>query len=262
MVFTALIATSFQNCGGYASSAVKTGVTGSSNQSSMNFASIASVGGEKFCANENEFCGFEGSATVRYGANGVYVSKVVENGTACTNDVFGDPIYGVAKSCLVGDITYPVGIPRPQGPIFSSNAVVRFRSQVNAQCLDIPGASLAPGAPLTQYPCNGTGAQAFQLLRFPDGDYALRNVISGLCVDVPGASQALSAELRQYPCNFSPAQKFRFVFTGYLRQVHILNINSWMALTVPGHFTEGATIVQYTPEFDTFDWSAFVIEAL
>jgi len=37
---------------------------------------------------------------VRYGANGLFVVKTLTDGTACTNEVFGDPAPDVAKSCF------------------------------------------------------------------------------------------------------------------------------------------------------------------
>ena len=53
------------------------------------------------CANENQSCSFSGTRTVQYGANGVYVYRTVTNGTICSNAVFGDPIFGVAKRCSI-----------------------------------------------------------------------------------------------------------------------------------------------------------------
>ena len=52
-----------------------------------------------FCALENGVCAFTGTAEVRYGANGAYVYQTLLDGTACTNQVFGDPVYGVVKFC-------------------------------------------------------------------------------------------------------------------------------------------------------------------
>ena len=54
-----------------------------------------------FCAPEGGFCAFNGTAEVRYGANGSFVYQTLTNGTACTNGVFGDPIYGTAKQCAI-----------------------------------------------------------------------------------------------------------------------------------------------------------------
>jgi hypothetical protein len=51
------------------------------------------------CGNEGATCTFSGTREVRFGANGIYTSKVVTGSTACTSAVFGDPIKGVAKTC-------------------------------------------------------------------------------------------------------------------------------------------------------------------
>jgi len=52
-----------------------------------------------FCAPEGGVCAFTGTREVRYGANGSFVYKTLTDGTPCTNAVFGDPIFGVVKSC-------------------------------------------------------------------------------------------------------------------------------------------------------------------
>jgi Flp pilus assembly pilin Flp len=52
-----------------------------------------------YCAVEHDYCSFSGTVTVRYGENGTYVTRVFTNGTPCTNEVFGDPLYGVVKHC-------------------------------------------------------------------------------------------------------------------------------------------------------------------
>lgn len=69
-----------------------------------------------FCAAENGFCAFSGSATVRYGANGQYATRTLTNGTACTNSVFGDPAPGAQKTCEVG-----VQTTQPPNWVFCSN---------------------------------------------------------------------------------------------------------------------------------------------
>jgi hypothetical protein len=51
------------------------------------------------CAVERATCSFSGTKTVRYGANGTYVTKSLPGPVACTNTTFGDPVPGVAKSC-------------------------------------------------------------------------------------------------------------------------------------------------------------------
>jgi hypothetical protein len=57
------------------------------------------------CAGENGLCSFSGTRQVRYGANGSYGYKSATGSIACTNDAFGDPIYGVVKTCSYADTT-------------------------------------------------------------------------------------------------------------------------------------------------------------
>ena len=54
------------------------------------------------CAKEGEQCNFEGTRQVRYGADGKYAVREVRGGTACNNQVFGDPIPGISKRCEIG----------------------------------------------------------------------------------------------------------------------------------------------------------------
>lgn len=60
------------------------------------------------CATEGQRCSFTGTRNVRYGANGVWATKQVtasNGGVMCSNDVFGDPIWGVGKSCQLESTT-------------------------------------------------------------------------------------------------------------------------------------------------------------
>jgi hypothetical protein len=69
-------------------------------QCAIRIASTAPPPGDwVFCATEGGFCAFTGTMPVRYGANGLFVVKTFTDGTACTNEVFGDPALDVAKSC-------------------------------------------------------------------------------------------------------------------------------------------------------------------
>ncbi len=67
------------------------------------------------CANENGFCSFSGTAQVRYGANDIWVIQTHTDGVACTNAVFGDPVWGVVKTCQVYQIatSTPTASPTP-----------------------------------------------------------------------------------------------------------------------------------------------------
>ncbi len=55
------------------------------------------------CASEGGSCSFGGTRQVRYGTTSQGVTLQASGGTACTNSVFGDPAYGVAKSCWVAN---------------------------------------------------------------------------------------------------------------------------------------------------------------
>jgi len=51
------------------------------------------------CATENDTCNFSGTRQVRYGANDTYATRTATGSIACANYVFGDPVYGIVKSC-------------------------------------------------------------------------------------------------------------------------------------------------------------------
>jgi Flp pilus assembly pilin Flp len=56
-----------------------------------------------YCADEHTTCTFPGTKTIRYGANGHYITQVLTNTTPCDNETFGDPIYGTFKYCHYWD---------------------------------------------------------------------------------------------------------------------------------------------------------------
>jgi hypothetical protein len=61
--------------------------------------STANDTGWTACAAEGGTCSVTGTHQVRYGANGFYAVKTVTGPVACTNAVFGDPAYKIAKAC-------------------------------------------------------------------------------------------------------------------------------------------------------------------
>jgi hypothetical protein len=69
------------------------------------FAETLQPEGYTLCANEGETCSFSGTRSVAYGANGVFNYKTITTSTPCTNEVFGDPIGGVVKSCYYNNTT-------------------------------------------------------------------------------------------------------------------------------------------------------------
>jgi hypothetical protein len=53
------------------------------------------------CAAENATCSFLGTMTVAFGAKASFKYATKTNGVACSDSVFGDPLYSVVKSCYL-----------------------------------------------------------------------------------------------------------------------------------------------------------------
>jgi len=51
------------------------------------------------CAGENGTCSFSGTQQVRYGSGSFYSTRTATGSIGCNNATFGDPNFGVAKSC-------------------------------------------------------------------------------------------------------------------------------------------------------------------
>ncbi len=58
-------------------------------------------GGWQTCAREGGWCDFRGSAPVRYGVNGRWMTVRARDGVNCDNNSFGDPAPGMRKVCQV-----------------------------------------------------------------------------------------------------------------------------------------------------------------
>ena len=57
------------------------------------------------CAPEGGTCTFSGTRDVRFGAGSSFVTRTFTGSVSCSNTVFGDPAYGVVKSCSVSSLT-------------------------------------------------------------------------------------------------------------------------------------------------------------
>jgi hypothetical protein len=71
-----------------------------------------------YCSAENATCTVPSQRVVRYGANGIYFYKSVNNAIACSNGTWGDPVTGVAKRCDYSSSTTaaapsPTPVPAP-----------------------------------------------------------------------------------------------------------------------------------------------------
>jgi hypothetical protein len=98
--------------------------------------------GYTFCAWEGERCRFGGVADVAYGANGRFAYRQgVRDGINCTNEVFGDPVFGVRKACYTkpvsGGSTSCSGIPinpeqRVEGRLSNTTPSVNYCLRASA----------------------------------------------------------------------------------------------------------------------------------
>ena len=65
------------------------------------------------CASEGGVCSFSGTRQVRYGANNSYAIRTASGNVLCSNDVFGDPVYGVVKTCAYSEPASTTVTPAP-----------------------------------------------------------------------------------------------------------------------------------------------------
>ena len=99
----------------------------------------------------------------------------------------------------------------------------RILSNNSGKCLDVAGASLADGANIQQYTCNGGGNQAWQITADSTGFVEIRSKLSNKCVDVAGVSTADNANIQQYTCNYGPNQRF-FWSNFVARHVQVVDV--------------------------------------
>jgi uncharacterized protein (DUF1800 family) len=66
------------------------------------------------CATEGGNCSVPSTRQVRYGANTTYAYKTVTGSIGCNNDVWGDPLFGVLKSCAYANTDVPAPAPSPK----------------------------------------------------------------------------------------------------------------------------------------------------
>jgi hypothetical protein len=130
------------------------------------------------CAGENSLCSFSGSRQVRYGANGIYGYKSATGSIACSNAVFGDPVYGVAKTCSYAETTTTstpaapvVTSPAPAAPVATAPAVT---APVWTRCSGEGGTCSFSGTHQVRYGANGVYAT-----RSATGAIACSNAVFG-----------------------------------------------------------------------------------
>lgn len=77
------------------------------------------------CGYEGGDCSFSGTRQVRYGTVAQNVTRSFTNGVACSNSSFGDPAYGLAKTCWVAStVVATATMPASTTPTGTSSTTV------------------------------------------------------------------------------------------------------------------------------------------
>jgi hypothetical protein len=95
------------------------------------------------------------------------------------------------------------------------NGYVKLVAHHSGKCLGIAGASMSPGAPVTQQTCvDGETSQQFRILDEDGGDTAIggyKQIVSqssGMCLDIKYGDTYTGTEVIQWPCAGSANQLF------------------------------------------------------
>ncbi|WP_194711056.1 hypothetical protein [Noviherbaspirillum soli] len=131
------------------------------------------------CAAENGTCSFSGTRQVRYGANGTYAYKSATDSISCSNAVFGDPVYGVAKSCSYADTT--TSTTTTTAPTTTTTTTTAPSTQTWTRCATENGTCSFSGTHQVRYGANNiysyksaTGAIACSNWEFGDPVYGVQ----------------------------------------------------------------------------------------
>jgi hypothetical protein len=79
-----------------------------------------------YCAAEGATCTVPSQRLVRYGASGAYFFRKVSGSISCSNGMWGDPVYGVAKKCEYSASTTAV----TPAPNYSGTASLTWNAPV------------------------------------------------------------------------------------------------------------------------------------
>ena len=120
-----------------------------------------SPAGFTYCADNEQICAFNGTGSVRYGANGTYATLTASKQINCNYNLFGDPVPYVVKSCYV------------QAGNNLSNQIVRIRNRTNGRWLT--GNCTADGCAVTEVSSDTGASQRWQLTRVGYGYHKITN---------------------------------------------------------------------------------------
>ncbi|KIF74914.1 1,4-beta-xylanase [Streptomyces sp. 150FB] len=131
----------------------------------------------------------------------------------------------------------------PGGPI-SETAWYTLANSANGKCVDAKAAATANGTDITQYACNGTGAQQYQI-RATDGGFSRIGIRANpqQVVDVRDVSLADNAALQLWSYTGGTNQQWKAVAETSGRY-HFTARHSGKCLSAPANTTDGAQLVQ------------------
>lgn len=146
-------------------------------------------------------------------------------------------VYGLLPK---DSITPPSSAALLHGNIYS------FASASSNKCIDVASSSIANGAKVQQWECNGSDAQRFKAQDAGDGNFFLVNVASGKCLDIRDVSLDPGAKAQQWECGNTANQKFQVTKEGD-RALIIKALHSGQCLDVENVSNDnGASIQQWT----------------
>ena len=126
----------------------------------------------------------------------------------------------------------------------TSGDLYNFGTLANpGSCMDAKAGGTADGTQIQEWPCNGTGAQSYELEDDGNGAFTIVNTQANKCVDVQGAGTANGTKVQLYDCNGTGAQSFVTEDAGN-GFVYLVNTNSNKCLDVSADNPAAGTVVQ------------------
>jgi hypothetical protein len=131
-------------------------------------------------------------------------------------------------------------------PITSiSNGDYTFKPAHTGKCLDVSSSSMADGARVQQWSCNGTSAQTFHVVYLGNGIFEITNTHSGKSLDIKDVSHDPGATLQQWGYGGGANQQWQFYGDG-TGKVVIAAHHTGLVLDVGGASTaDGAAVIQW-----------------
>ncbi|HEY2512665.1 MAG TPA: RICIN domain-containing protein, partial [Polyangiaceae bacterium] len=144
----------------------------------------------------------------------------------------------VACSAGTGDSVGSGGSAISTGTIFNFGTLAHPGS-----CMDAFAAGTTDGTPIQEFGCNGTAAQAFEVVAAANGAVNLLNPHANKCVDVAASGTANGTKVQLFDCNGSGAQSFlvKAAASGF---VTLVNTHSNRCLDVTADNPANGTAVQ------------------